>query len=295
MSWFNRKAGKRKIKSRIVKKRRFTNPEYILYITRRAGIVFGTLALVIWLGAWFFLSDTAAKVQDWTGQKMLMASADAGFEVKELLVEGRYHADAGSIMAVVGLKKGDPIFAFDPKTVQENIERLDWVSAARVKRILPGTIYIRIQERVPMALWQHNGQVVLIDDKGKRITSSGLGEFKDLIIIVGKDIEDKAPALIADLRAEPDLFYRIETATLVSGRRWDIALKDGTIVKLPEDNTAVALRSLMKLAEEDKIFDKNLESIDIRDLSRITVRTEPGTSEKYETGYQLTSGQGDTI
>ena len=99
----------------------------------------------------------------------------------------------------------------------------------------------------------------------------------------------KASALLVMLQAEPLIEERVEAATLVGGRRWDLKLKSGADVKLPEDELGLALRKLATNHEEDGILDKNVLSIDVREGDRITVRTKPGAVQEFNAGATPTS------
>ena len=42
---------------------------------------------------------------------------------------------------------------------------------AAIERALPHSLHIRLTEREPVAIWQHKGNLVLIDDEGTAIHS----------------------------------------------------------------------------------------------------------------------------
>lgn len=80
----------------------------------------------------------------------------------------------------------------------------------------------------------------------------------------------------------PALTERVDAATWVGGRRWDIRLKSGAMIKLPEKDAAYALNRLVKQHETEGILDKRLKVIDIRGRDRIVVQTFPGTTVEYD-------------
>ena len=120
-----------------------------------------------------------------------------------------------------------------------------------------------------------------------------LDEFSNLLIVVGDGAPDKAASLLAMLEAEPDIRQRVEAATLIGGRRWDLRLKSGADVKLPEDEMGLALRKLAVNHEEEAILDKDVVSIDVREEGRITVRTKPGAAQNFNA--TLTPAAGSPI
>lgn len=191
-------------------------------------------------------------------------------------------------MAILNVGKGDPLFSLKPLPAQDMLEKLSWVESARVERRLPDTVYVHLNERVPMALWQNNQDVSLIDKNGVVITKQGLDKFKELILIVGEHAPEEAPEFFKHLHAEDELLGRIEAARLISKRRWDLKLKNGVVVKLPEDEIALALRRLVVLHEKERLMDKDVLSIDVRQSARITVRTKPGAVQEYSASFQQT-------
>ena len=141
-----------------------------------------------------------------------------------------------------------------------------------------------------MALWQRNKRLTLIDTEGAVLTDDKLGRFRDYIVLVGDDVPTRAPEFLQFLASEPEILNNIEAAKSISGRRWDVTLKSGAIVKLPEEELALALRRLAKMQEEENIMDKNISVIDVRELTRITVRTKPGAVREYKASFSGTSG-----
>lgn len=258
----------------------------ILPWLRRFGVVLGAGVFALWLGTWLWMSGSIGHAAHWSEQKIIEASADMGFRVSNILVEGRNYTDPDALRAIINSQKGDPLFAFNPDEAQVLIEQINWVKRVHVERRLPGTIYIGLEERQPLALWQENQKLALIDDQGRVITSERLSRFKDLMIVTGKGGKENAPELIADLKAEDVLYGRTEAAQRIGERRWDLKLKPGITVKLPEGDVGLALRRLALAQDEDGLLDKDITSADLRDPTRITVQTRPGAVQEYKAGYK---------
>lgn len=257
-----------------------------MVFARRFGLVAGGAVFGLSLGSWLLLSGNAEAGVNWSRQKAYEIAGNAGFTVKDILVEGRLYSDPDVLRALISVERGDPIFAFDPKDAKDLIERVAWVKEAHVERRLPNTIYIGLMEREPMALWQHKGKIRVIDSEGVTLSDRKIEPFRDLIILVGENAPEQAPALLELLGAEPVLRDRIEAATWVSDRRWDLKLKNGITVKLPEKDTGFAFRRLVQAQQEDMLLEKDLSAIDMREPDRIIVRTRPGGVEEYKAGLK---------
>src|SRR3546814_20627940 len=95
------------------------------------------------------------------------------------------------------------MLAFDPRAARARIVSLGWVAEAKVERRLPNTIFIRIIERQPIAIWQHDGRFLLADRQGVTIGRQGIDRFSNLNLVVGENAPQYAAALPGMPRTEP--------------------------------------------------------------------------------------------
>jgi cell division protein FtsQ len=260
---------------------------------RRFGVVSGLALVGVWFAAWLWLSGSFVKATDYSHKAFLEASAEAGFSVKNILVEGRVHIEADTLMALLDVEKETPIFAFDLAAAQKRIEALSWVKSLRLERRLPDTIYVGLQEREPLALWQNDNKLFLIDEDGVVLTDKGLKKFEDFILVLGKDAPENAKIMIRTLEAEPDVLAHIEAASWIGGRRWNLITYDGISIKLPEADIGLALRRLAGKQEISGILNKNLDHIDLRNPDRIIVQVAPGKVQDYDAKGQDASFKAD--
>jgi cell division protein FtsQ len=262
---------------------------------RRFGIVMGVLFGVLWLGAWLVMSGSLGRGKDWVDNQVLLMTADMGFKVDNILVEGRVHSDPEMLLAIVNVEKGDPLFSFDPKEAQAMVAKIGWVDHAQVERRWPDTIYIGLSEREPLALWQDEKNIRLLDTKGQVIATDHLERFKDLLLVMGPDAPEHAAEMIASLQAEPIIAKQVDAARRLGERRWDLLLKDGITVKLPEKDMELALSRLAKAQEESGILQKDIENIDLREDGRLVVKTRPGAAEEYKASLKVDAKAGNSI
>ena len=266
----------------IIRKRRSPRSASILVWLRRFGLGLLALFAFLWLAGWFFLSHSDAKLAEWMRDKWLSASADAGFKVSDILVEGRVYTNPDILLGIINTQKGDPILGFNPAQAAKQIEQIKWVKSVRVERRLPGVIYIGLTEKKPLALYNDGKHVFLIDEKGEVLTDEHLERFKDLILVSGQGGAQKAGELLALLSAEPEIAHRVQSAAYIGERRWDVRLKNGTILKLPEERIGLALARLSKQDKTEGLLAHVLKQIDLRDPVRIIVQTKPGTVREYQ-------------
>ena len=132
------------------------------------------------------------------------------------------------------MSEGDNILAINMTEMKDRINKLPWIKSARIERHLPNKISLTLVERTPMARWQTNKMLELIDIHGDVIPRVDVSRFSNLPIIIGKNAPNIAGQILKTLSNEPHLFRRIKSLTLVSDRRWDVQLDNQINVHLPE-------------------------------------------------------------
>ncbi len=244
---------------------------------RRALSVGIGIALVLTLAgsAWFWHNGWLGRQADRMAEAAYQLTADAGFAVDNVLVEGRGRTDQAAILAALKVQRGTPILAIDPRAARARLEALPWVRQATVERRLPKLVYIHLTERSPLALWQLDGKLSVIDRRGQVIPGVSAKQFARLPLVVGQGAPQHAAALIAMLDREPDLRPLVTAAVRVSGRRWNLHLRGGIDVRLPETDPAGAWVQLARLEREHGVLGRDVVAIDLRLPGRLVVRTAP--------------------
>ena len=115
--------------------------------------------LVVGSGAWMWSLGWVATAAEGVGAALIQTTAAAGLTVREVYVTGREKTAPEAILDALGVERGSPLVALDPATARRRIEALGWVREASVERRFPDTVFVRLQERVPLALWQRKGKL----------------------------------------------------------------------------------------------------------------------------------------
>ena len=111
----------------------------------------------LWIWKTGFFQELAGK----TRWQFITSSAKYGFAVREVYVKGRIETNKELLLNTLRLKRGTPIFAFDPEAALERVTALPWIRTAVIERQLPDVVYLSLVERKPLALWQHKGNFTL--------------------------------------------------------------------------------------------------------------------------------------
>ena len=158
--------------------------------------------------------------------RAVAVTASLGMVVDDIEVEGRETTESAMIMAALAAGRGTPILAVDLWRAKTELEKLPWVRSAAIERRLPHTLHVRLTERRPLALWQHEGKQHVIDRQGEVIPGADLSRFARLPLVVGDSAATRAAALVEMLGREPALAARVTAAVRVDDRRWNLRVDD---------------------------------------------------------------------
>ncbi|MEM7441854.1 MAG: cell division protein FtsQ/DivIB [Pseudomonadota bacterium] len=250
------------------------------------GLRFGVVMVFVFgiLGGsgWAVASGRAAAWWNEIWVKTLAFTADIGFSVEEVVVTGRGVSDRDAIWQALDVERGDPILSFDATAAMDRIVALPWVKSATIQRQLPDVLRLRIEERQPLALWQQDGVVRLIDADGVELAQDDLGAFGPLLLVVGFGAQTEAATLIATLENAPLVADQVTAAIWVGDRRWDLRLDNGITVQLPEDNLAAAIDQIETIEAADGLLNRDIARIDMRLDDRVVVRMTPPPAAEGE-------------
>ena len=207
----------------------------------------------------------------WTGHM--------GFSVDEIFVEGRRRVSAQELRAAIGVTRGTPIFDVKLDEVRARVEALGWVKHASIARRLPDALLVAVVEREPLALWQHDDRFAVIGRDGEVITRQQIAAFSHLPQVVGADAARHAAELLRMVDAAPRIAERFDAAVRVSGRRWNLRLANGVVIKLPAHDAAQALARAERAQAKNKLFDHGVTAVDLRVPDRMFVRL--GDAEEF--------------
>ncbi len=138
------------------------------HIIKRVQVGLAVVALLALAagGFWGWKNSVVSRSLQAVADKIYHSTAGAGYIVQTLYLEGRNRTPIEEVNAALDIDKGTPIFKLSLGDIRARLEGIESIKSAAVERALPDTLYVRIVEREPVALWQYQGKVALVDDNG---------------------------------------------------------------------------------------------------------------------------------
>jgi cell division protein FtsQ len=196
----------------------------------------------------------------------------AGFRITAVAINGRKQLSQDEILAIGGVNGRSSLLFLDAAAVRDRLKANPWIADATVIKYYPGALQIDIVERSAFALWQQEGRLSVIADDGAVLEPYVSRRFLSLPLVVGKGAETRARDFLALLARYPQVSAVTRAAIFVGERRWNLRIKDGLDIRLPENDVGNALATLSKLDKEDRLFSRDIVAIDMRLSDRLTVQ-----------------------
>jgi cell division protein FtsQ len=195
----------------------------------------------------------------------------AGMAAVDIRVSGLTHHDPELLFHALGVRPGASLIGFDAGEARRTLEAMNWVAAASVQRQYPNRLEISVAERVPFAIWQHDGAYTLVDKAGVAMGGLELMGQSHLPLVTGADANLHAAEIVNHLEANPLLFKRVSAVAMVGKRRWTLYLNNGVKIALPVEGVAEALGQLSKIDADTGFLSKAVSTVDMRIAGQMTV------------------------
>lgn len=206
----------------------------------------------------------------------------AGFRITSVAINGRRQLSQDEVLAIGGVNGRSSLLFLDAVAVREKLKTNPWISEATVLKLYPGQLRIDIVERSAFALWQRDGRLSVISDDGAVLEPYVSRRFLSLPLVVGKGAESHARDFLALLARYPRVNSVTKAAVFVGERRWNLRLKDGLDIRLPENDVSNALATLSALDKEDRLFSRDIVAVDMRLPDRLTVQLSEDAAKARE-------------
>lgn len=212
------------------------------------------------------------------------AFKSAGFAAKSVTIVGVEGVREEQLRDVLGFEAGDAILRADPVSLRAHAMSLEWVGEATALRLWPDQVVMVVEPREPFARWRVNGSTVVTDLAGRKLLSSDPMAHPELPLVEGLGAGPEAGKLTMALEASPTVRDRLAVATYVGERRWNLHLKSGLDILLPESHPESALKRLEEMHAERGVLDLPMRRLDLRSGDRIYAAPAPSSALAAEAG-----------
>ena len=203
----------------------------------------------------------------WYGGPRLLRRLEF-FRIRRVEIAGLRYLAPAKVMAALKLDSRSSVFD-DLAGAASRVRAVPGIESAELRRRLPGTLEIVLEEAVPVALAPRPSGMALLDSSGKVLPFDPAASAPDLPIAATPD-RVVARVLASVLVNDPVLFARIRAAWRVQD---DVIIDlDGRRLWLGPAVTAEDIRAVMAVAQDLARQGRNYRELDGRFAGQVIVR-----------------------
>ena len=207
-----------------------------------------------------------------------IAHADA-LRIGHIEVRGNSQLSSAAIVGALRELRGENILRSDLAAWRLQLLASPWVKDAAMRRVLPSTVEVVVQEREPVGLGRIDGLLYLVGEDGVIIDQFGpkYTQF-DLPIVDGLQASPKGAAPAADpvraalaaqvilsLRSDPDVAGRLSQVDVTNVRNAGVILSgDPAMLYVGTDRFLPRVQSYLQLAEAMNERVPGIDAVDLR-------------------------------
>jgi cell division protein FtsQ len=212
-----------------------------------------------------------------------------GLRVASVSLSGQRQVSRESIFAAAGVTDHSSLLFLDVADARAKLEAIPWIAEATVRKLYPDRLQITVTEREAFALWQLQGKISVIAADGTILSAKVEPRHATLPFVVGPGAAAKARSFLAVLDKHPAIRDSVRASILVADRRWNLRLKNGIDVRLPDTEVERALDTLARLNAEKNLLSRDITAVDLRLPDRLIVRLSEAAAQAREEALKKTA------
>jgi cell division protein FtsQ len=254
---------------------RFELPRFVGVMTCSAFLLGATAYGVV-------KGDHIPAIQSFIKETAHATANAAGLRIATVSLSGERQVSREEIFAAAGVTDHTSLLFLDVADARAKLEAIPWIAEATVRKLYPDRLQITVTEREAFALWQVDGKVAVIAADGTVVSREVERRLAGLPFVVGNGAAGRARKFLAVLDRYPAIRDQVRASILVAERRWNLRLKNGLDVRLPDTDVEAALATLTKLDREKSLLTRDIMAVDLRIPGQITVRLSDAAAQARE-------------
>ena len=181
----------------------------------------------------------------------------------KLIVLGNNYIDKNSLVYELKTKLDEDKNSNNLDLISNVLNKKNLIKKFIITKTSNNLITIKIEEKNIIGLLNIENNNYLIDEFNNKIETKITPNFFHLPVFIGKN-SNKNASVILNLIKESDINLNYLSFSFVDQRRWNINLKNGVKILLPETKVLDTLKLLKKVTSKYNILNGNFIEIDMR-------------------------------
>lgn len=201
----------------------------------------------------------------------------SSFPIRNVVFYGNKHLTDDELRSLAGIHGNENIITVSRKKVSQMLLKSPWIKSVSVRKELPDTLSVLIEEVTPFALLDMNGRIFIINDKGDLLEELKDNPIPFLPVITANPYnrDEGFSEALSLAKSMNDLGFsseRNQIEIIVSRPQELTAIIDGTVVKVGSGDYRKKLERLLELEGDIKKRNIPVDFIDLRFENRVIVK-----------------------
>jgi cell division protein FtsQ len=203
-----------------------------------------------------------------------------GFRIEAITIEGQHGLTDAEILGALAVTEHHSLPFLYLAAARARLVANPLVADVTIRKLYPNRLLVSLVEREAFALWQVEGAVSIIAADGTVIDELRDRSLADLPLVVGPGAATQAQSFLVLVYKHPKIVERLYAGVFVAKRRWNLRLRNGVDVLLPETAIEPALVQLDGLIARNDVLDRDIVALDLRFPDQIVVRLSEAAAEE---------------
>ena len=180
--------------------------------------------------------------------------------IKKIIVENNEIVSDKILKRKLSFLYETNLFLLNSKSIQNSLNKVDFIDSFEIKKIYPNTIKIKVFEKIPIAILQNKNTKSYYTKSGDVINYIESKKFEKLPIVFGN--KENFKIIYENLKKLNFPLKDIKTFLFFESKRWDLVTNQNKTIKLPIKNYKKSLENFMSI--KDQYNFKKYKSFDYR-------------------------------
>ncbi len=185
------------------------------------------------------------------------------FLIKKIDIKNNFIIKDEEILNKISYLYNKNLLFLNKEELKTQMNSITFIKSFNIKKIYPNNIRVIIIEEKPAAILHYKRKKFYVTDKGKLIKFKTLENYKNLPSVFGG--EKNFSEFYLDLKKAKFPLAKIKNFYFFESGRWDLELRDGKLIKLPNKDYLISIENFMTTSLNDKmnsfkIFDYRIQN-----------------------------------
>ncbi|WP_311481676.1 FtsQ-type POTRA domain-containing protein [uncultured Anaerococcus sp.] len=196
-------------------------------------------------------------------------------KIQDIYINGNRVTDDTEIIKKLKSPLGKNILLYNPKKYEKDIKSLEYIRSAKVRKVFPKILSVKVEEDFPMFEIKKHGKKILITNNGLITDEKPKSKEAKFIEIKASNIETTIGKSFTSSKAIQDFIEQLQASSLI-GSVSQLNLENKLDIGIMIQGIEVKFGDLNNISFKIKLLEKTLQDIKNKGLEAVSINLNNG-------------------